>query len=180
MFICTYNEDEAILERTIVGAAAMDYGRFRVWVLDDGRRPWLEALSRRLGVGYLTRPDNAHAKAGNINNALKHVAALPEPPDFITILDADFVPTSQFLRRALSLFREGDVGIVQTPQHFINPDPLQIQPVDRRRLARRAALLLRCGAGLQGCLGRRVLLRHVVGDPVLGAAAHRRLPDRTR
>ncbi len=27
--------------------------------------------------------------------------------------------------RALSLFREGDVGIVQTPQHFINPDPLQ-------------------------------------------------------
>ena len=103
----------------------MDYGRFRVWVLDDGRRPWLEALSRRLGVGYLTRPDNAHAKAGNINNGLKHVAALPEPPDFISILDADFVPTSQFLRRALSLFRESDVGIVQTPQHFINPDPLQ-------------------------------------------------------
>ena len=125
VFICTYNEDEAILERTIVGAASMDYGRFRVWVLDDGRRPWLEALSRRLGVSYLTRPDNAHAKAGNINNGLKHVAALAEPPDFISILDADFVPTSQFLRRALSLFREGDVGIVQTPQHFINPDPLQ-------------------------------------------------------
>ncbi len=125
MFICTVNEDEAILERTIVGAASMDYGRFRVWVLDDGRRPWLEELSRRLGVSYLTRPDNAHAKAGNINNGLKHVAALAEPPDFISILDADFVPTSQFLRRALSLFRESDVGIVQTPQHFINPDPLQ-------------------------------------------------------
>jgi cellulose synthase (UDP-forming) len=125
VFICTVNEDEAILERTIVGAASMDYGRFRVWVLDDGRRPWLEDLSRRLGVSYLTRSDNAHAKAGNINNGLKHVAALAEPPDFISILDADFVPTSQFLRRALSLFREGDVGIVQTPQHFINPDPLQ-------------------------------------------------------
>lgn len=125
VFICTYNEDEVILENTIVGAASMDYGRFRVWVLDDGKRPWLEDMSRRLGVGYLTRPDNTHAKAGNINNGLKHVAALPEPPDFISILDADFVPTSQFLRRALSLFREGDVGIVQTPQHFINPDPLQ-------------------------------------------------------
>ena len=36
VFICTYNEDEAILENTIVGAASMDYGRFRVWVLDDG------------------------------------------------------------------------------------------------------------------------------------------------
>jgi cellulose synthase (UDP-forming) len=31
----------------------------------------------------------------------------------------------QFLRRALSLFRADDVGIVQTPQHFINPDPMQ-------------------------------------------------------
>ncbi len=125
VFICTYNEDKDILERTIVGATTMDYGRFRVWVLDDGRRAWLKELSAKLGVGYITRPDNEHAKAGNINNALKQVAALPEPPDFISILDADFVPTSQFLRRALSLMKEGDVGIVQTPQHFINPDPLQ-------------------------------------------------------
>ena len=125
VFICTYNEEAAILERTIVGAASMDYPRYRVWVLDDGRRPWLEELSRRQGVGYLTRPDNAHAKAGNINNGLKHVAALAETPDFVSILDADFVPTPQFLRRTMSLFREADVGIVQTPQHFINPDPLQ-------------------------------------------------------
>ncbi|MFN3744332.1 MAG: glycosyltransferase [Hyphomicrobiaceae bacterium] len=125
VFICTYNEEEAILERTIVGALALDYPRYRVWVLDDGRRPWLEALAARLGAHYLTRPDNAHAKAGNINNGLRHVATLPEPPDFISILDADFVPAPHFLRRALSLFREDDVGIVQTPQHFINPDPLQ-------------------------------------------------------
>jgi cellulose synthase (UDP-forming) len=125
VFICTYNEDKDILERTIIGASTMDYGRFRVWVLDDGRRAWLKDLSEKLGVGYLTRPDNEHAKAGNINNALKHVAALPELPDFISILDADFVPTSQFLRRTLSLMKETDVGIVQTPQHFINPDPLQ-------------------------------------------------------
>ncbi len=125
VFICTYNEEEAILERTIVGALALDYPRFRVWVLDDGRRPWLAALSARLGANYLTRPDNAHAKAGNINNGLRHVAGLAEPPDFISILDADFVPAPRFLSRALSLFHERDVGIVQTPQHFINPDPLQ-------------------------------------------------------
>lgn len=125
VFICTYNEEEAILERTIVGALALDYPRYRVWVLDDGRRPWLEALAGRLGANYLTRSDNAHAKAGNINNGLRHVATLVEPPDFISILDADFVPAPHFLRRALSLFREENVGIVQTPQHFINPDPLQ-------------------------------------------------------
>ena len=126
VFICTYNEEEAILERTIIGAVAMDYRRFRVWVLDDGRRPWLAEMSARLGAGYLTRSDNAHAKAGNINNGLRHVAALPEPPAFISILDADFVPAPQFLRRTLALMRERDVGIVQTPQHFTNPDPMQI------------------------------------------------------
>jgi cellulose synthase (UDP-forming) len=125
VFICTYNEEEAILERTIVGALSMDYARHRVWVLDDGRRAWLQELSAKLGANYLTRPDNAHAKAGNINNGLKHVAGLAEPPDFVSILDADFVPAPQFLRRALSLFRDDDVGIVQTPQHFMNPDPLQ-------------------------------------------------------
>ncbi len=125
VFICTYNEEEAILERTIVGALALDYSRFRVWVLDDGRRPWLADLSVRLGANYLTRSDNAHAKAGNINNGLRHVAGLAEPPDYISILDADFVPAPRLLSRALSLFHEGDVGIVQTPQHFINPDPLQ-------------------------------------------------------
>jgi cellulose synthase (UDP-forming) len=125
VFICTYNEEEAILERTIIGAQSMDYPRYRVWVLDDGRRPWLAELCERRGCRYLTRPDNSHAKAGNINNGLRHVAGLAERPDFISILDADFVPMPQFLRRALSLFRERDIGIVQTPQHFINPDPLQ-------------------------------------------------------
>lgn len=125
VLICTYNEEEAILERTIIGATGMNYGNYRVWVLDDGRRPWLEELSQRLGCRYLTRPDNSHAKAGNINHALAHLATLPEPPAFISILDADFVPLPDFLPRALCLFRDSSVGLVQTPQHFINPDPIQ-------------------------------------------------------
>ena len=126
VFICTYNEEEQILERTIIGATAMDYPNFRVWVLDDGRRAWLRELCDRLGCNYLTRPDNAHAKAGNINNALRHVAGLPQPPDFISILDADFVPKSNFLTRTMCLFHAEDVGVVQTPQHFVNPDPIQV------------------------------------------------------
>ena len=125
VFICTYNEDAAILERTIVGALALNYADKRVWVLDDGRRAWLQQLCDRLGSNYLTRPDNAHAKAGNINNGLLHVAGLPRPPDFVAILDADFVPFPDFLGRTLPLFREDEVGVVQTPQYFINPDPMQ-------------------------------------------------------
>lgn len=125
VLICTYNEDESILERTIIGSLAINYPNLRVWVCDDGRRPWLDALCEKHGVGYLTRIDNAHAKAGNINSALKVLDALEERPDFISILDADFVPLPEFLTRALSLALNDDVGVVQTPQHFFNPDPIQ-------------------------------------------------------
>ena len=125
VFICTYNEEAGILERTIIGATGLRYPNYRVWVLDDGRRGWLQQLSERLGCHYLTRSDNRHAKAGNINNALLHVAGLPEQPEFISILDADFVPTPDFLSRTVALFHDRSVGVVQTPQHFINPDPIQ-------------------------------------------------------
>jgi cellulose synthase (UDP-forming) len=125
ILICTYNEDRAILNRTIIGAMRMNYPNFRVWVLDDGRRDWLRDLCVQKGCHYLTRPDNSHAKAGNINHALAHLAGLSTPPDFIAVLDADFVPFSDFVSRTLSLFKDQAVGVVQTPQHFVNPDPIQ-------------------------------------------------------
>ena len=126
VLICSYNERKEILERTIIGALGMDYPHFRVWMLDDSCRGWVKTLCGELGCLYLSRSDNAHAKAGNINHALKHIAALPDPPEFVSILDADFVPTPQFLKRAISLFRDPGIGVVQTPQHFVNPDPIQI------------------------------------------------------
>ena len=103
----------------------MNYPNFRVWVLDDGRRDWLSDLCAQKGCHYLTRPDNSHAKAGNINHAVRHLAALSSPPDFIAVLDADFVPFSNFVSRGLCLFKDKAVGIVQTPQHFFNSDPIQ-------------------------------------------------------
>ena len=125
VFICTYNEEKAILERTIIGATGLKYGNYRVWVLDDGRRLWLKRLAEELGCHYLIRPDNRHAKAGNINHALRHVAGLHDKPEFVAILDADFVPMPEFLTRTTSLMADKAVGVVQTPQHFINPDPIQ-------------------------------------------------------
>jgi cellulose synthase (UDP-forming) len=125
VFIVTYNEQREILERTIVGALNIDHADLRVWVLDDGARPWVCDLARSLNVHYTFRVKGRHAKAGNVNHGLEVACATGRRPEFMLLLDADFVPSAHILRRTLPLFEEADVGIVQTPQHFFNPDPIQ-------------------------------------------------------
>ena len=120
IFIPTYNEPLDVLEKTIVAAAAVDYPNKTVWVLDDGKRDWLRKFCEDTGVRYLTRADNAHAKAGNMNHALTHAKG-----QFIAVFDADFVPSKNFIRRTLGFFSDPTIGIVQTPQHFYNKDPIQ-------------------------------------------------------
>jgi cellulose synthase (UDP-forming) len=121
VLIPTYNEGMDVLERTIFGAKHLDYPNAKVWVLDDGRRPWLGEFCAKVGVGYLVRPDNAHAKAGNLNHGLAQTSG-----ELFAIFDADFVPARNFLRRTVGFFlAEKDIGIVQTPQHFFNRDPVQ-------------------------------------------------------
>ncbi len=121
VFIPTYNEGLDVLEKTIVGAMHLDYPNFKVWVLDDGKRDWLKEFCEHKKVGYLRRPDNKHAKAGNLNNGLKHTSG-----ELFAIMDADFIPARNFLKRTVGFFVfNGDMGIVQTPQHFFNRDPIQ-------------------------------------------------------
>jgi cellulose synthase (UDP-forming) len=124
VFIPTYNEGWEVLERTILGAKALDYPNFNVWVLDDTRRNWLRDKCETLGVRYLRRADNTGAKAGNMNNALDVSKGETNAP-FIMVLDADFVPKKQFLRRIVGFFDDPKVALVQTPQFFFNPNMLQ-------------------------------------------------------
>jgi cellulose synthase (UDP-forming) len=122
VFIPTYNEPLSVLERTIVGALGLKYPKekLKIYVLDDGRRDWLHQFCETKGVTHITRPDNAYAKAGNINHGLSVSSG-----DFVAIFDADFVPYRLFLRRTLGFFADPTIGIVQTPQHFFNKDPVQ-------------------------------------------------------
>ena len=122
VLIATYNEPLDVLEKTIAGALALDWpeARLTIYVLDDGRRDWLAEYCAEQGVVHLTRPDNAHAKAGNINAAIPRTTA-----PFLLILDADFVPQRQMLMRAMGFFQDPKVGIVQMPHHFFNSTPLQ-------------------------------------------------------
>ncbi|WP_263971136.1 glycosyltransferase [Leptolyngbya sp. PCC 6406] len=119
VLIPTYDEPEFILRRTIIGCQALAYPHKTVYLLDDTRRPEIRALATELGCEYLTRPDNRHAKAGNLNHALAHTQG-----ELIACFDADFVPTRNFLHRTLGFFQESHLALVQTPQSFYNPDPI--------------------------------------------------------
>ena len=70
VFIPSYDEPDFILRRTIMGCQAMEYGPKTIYLLDDTRRPDIKALAAELGCEYMTRPDNSHAKAGNLNHAI--------------------------------------------------------------------------------------------------------------
>ncbi|WP_310496154.1 glycosyltransferase [Sandarakinorhabdus sp.] len=120
LLIATYNEPIEVLEKTIIGALALDWPNLNVWVADDGRREWLRDYCRSKGAGYITRPDNFHAKAGNINHALGVTSA-----PFVAVFDADFVPQRGFLMRTMGFFDDPGIGIVQVPHSFYNHDPMQ-------------------------------------------------------
>lgn len=119
VLIPSYDEPDFVLRRTIIGCQAMDYPHKRIYLLDDTRRPPIEQLTRELGCHYLTRPDNRHAKAGNLNHALPQTDG-----ELIVVFDADFVPTRNFLTRTVGFFQTPQVALVQTPQSFYNSDPI--------------------------------------------------------
>jgi cellulose synthase (UDP-forming) len=125
VFICTYNEPINILEKSVISARSMDYPNFKVYVCDDTRRSEIRDYCSRVGVNYITRPDNRQAKAGNLNNALKLTNLATEASDLIMVLDADFAPQDNFLMRVVGLFRNNEIGLVQTPQFYFNSDPIQ-------------------------------------------------------
>ena len=80
VFIATYNESREILERTIIGAKAIQHPDLRVWLLDDGARPEIKQLAAELESEYAFRVKGKHAKAGNVNNGLRLALATDRPP----------------------------------------------------------------------------------------------------
>ena len=171
VFIATYNEGVDVLEKTLVGATRLDWpaDRLRVHVLDDGRRDWVGELARREGATHVTRPDNAHAKAGNINAALKRTSG-----DFILVLDADFVPQRPMLMRMMGFFDDPDVGIVQAPHTFFNADPVQAglnlrdRMPDDQRFFFDDIMRGRDGWGVAFCCGSNGILRRSAMEEIGG------------
>jgi cellulose synthase (UDP-forming) len=116
VFITSFDEPLEVIRRTCVGARAIRYPH-RTYILDDGKRDEVKAMAAQLGIGYLQRDDNAHAKSGNLNHALKHTRG-----DFVLQLDADHVPLPHILDRLLGFFEDPKLAFVQAPQDFYNTD----------------------------------------------------------
>lgn len=130
IYIPTYNEDVDIVRKTAIAAMAVDYpdDKKRVYVLDDGRaekyrarREKLQQMCDEVGCTMLVRDNNDHAKAGNINTAMKRTDG-----DLILILDCDHIPSRQILSHTVGFFMMNEkVALVQTPHWFYNPDPFE-------------------------------------------------------
>jgi len=144
IFIPTYNEPVDVVKITALAASSLDYpkDKFKVYILDDGgttqklndpdpekRKENIERANAlkefvknaNTNIYYLTREKNLHAKAGNINEALKKTDG-----DLILILDCDHIPTQDFLRNTVGFFlKYPKLFLVQTPHSFQNPDPIE-------------------------------------------------------
>ncbi len=123
VFIPTYNEPLEVVRPTVFAALALDWPKHKlnVYVLDDGRREEFRQFSAECGAGYIIRPDNKGAKAGNINHALAQTDS-----EYVVIFDCDHVSTRAFLQMTVGwMLRDRGLAMVQTPHYFYSPDPFE-------------------------------------------------------
>lgn len=123
IYIPTYNEPLNVVKPTAIAAQSIDWpaDKLNIYILDDGKRPEFAEMAKEIGVGYLDRPDNSHAKAGNMNHAMKYTDG-----EYIAIFDCDHIPARSFLQMTMGQFiKDEKVCLVQTPHHFFSADPFE-------------------------------------------------------
>lgn len=124
LLVPTYNEPLSVVRPTIYAAMGIDWpkDRLNIYLLDDGDRPEFREFAASVGINYVVRPTHEHAKAGNINHALKKYCR----SEFVVIFDCDHVPTRAFLQMTMGWFiKDPRLAMMQTPHHFFSPDPFE-------------------------------------------------------
>ncbi|MDR1573024.1 MAG: glycosyltransferase [Clostridiales Family XIII bacterium] len=153
VLIATHNESPELLYKTVNACKYLRYpdkSKVHVFLCDDANRKEAAALAESFDIGYFGLAENKHAKAGNLNNALKQTSS-----PLVLTLDADMIPKSNFLLRTVPYFflpkmkktdaglwvpRESDecgeekIGFIQTPQSFYNPDLFQYNLYSERNV----------------------------------------------
>ena len=119
ILVPTYGEPLEVLERSLIACCHQNYPNHCVWVLDDSGLDEVRELALRHGCHYRHRPTRTHAKAGNLNDGLQHCSG-----ELLAVFDADFIPQRDFLECCIGFLQDPSVGLLQTPQTFINADPV--------------------------------------------------------
>lgn len=103
-----------MIENTLKAMVAVRYPH-KNYLCVEGNNTRLRKLCDKLGVIYVSRNTRKNAKAGNINNALKHSTG-----EICVILDPDHIPFPDFLDHVLPHFSRPEVGFVQVVQAYKN------------------------------------------------------------
>jgi len=109
--LAIYNE-ERVIDRLLNACTKLDYPNYEVVVVDDSKdgtvvrlKEWLlDALKldgQRLKI--IHRRDRSGFKGGALNEALRHTSPNAE---YVVVLDADFVPEPDMLKRFLAYFNK--------------------------------------------------------------------------
>ncbi|WP_226572593.1 UDP-forming cellulose synthase catalytic subunit [Mangrovibacter yixingensis] len=123
VYVPTYNESLDVVRDTVLAAQCLDYpkDKIKIYLLDDGKRSEFAVFAADVGVGYITRTNNAHAKAGNLNHAMKLTNG-----ELICVFDCDHVATRVFLQATVGAFlQDSKLALLQTPHYFYSPDPFE-------------------------------------------------------
>jgi len=118
----THNEPPAMVRQTLNALAKLDYPNFEVIVLDNNTsdasmwRP-IESYCKKLGSRFrFYHFDGVKGfKAGALNIAQK----LTDPTaSFIAVIDSDYQVLPSWLKRAIPVFADPKVAVVQAPQDY--------------------------------------------------------------
>lgn len=123
IMVPTYNEPLSVVKPTIYAALGIDWpeDKLNIYLLDDGNRASFREFAEQAGVHYIARSTHEHAKAGNLNHAMRQATG-----EYVAIFDCDHVPTRTFLQLTMGWFyKDKKLALIQTPHHFFSPDPFE-------------------------------------------------------
>jgi cellulose synthase/poly-beta-1,6-N-acetylglucosamine synthase-like glycosyltransferase len=113
-----------VVERLLKSVSELDYPRelLQIQVLDDSTDNTREITASCVGelrergfdVELIQRTDRVGFKAGALATGLKSAH------EFVCILDADFVPPRDLLRRTVDFFTDPKIGMIQTRWGHLN------------------------------------------------------------
>ncbi|ADP10760.1 Cellulose synthase (UDP-forming) [Erwinia sp. Ejp617] len=138
VYVPSYNESLDVVRDTVLAAQCIDYpqDKIKVYLLDDGKRSEFARFAADAGVGYITRDNNSHAKAGNLNHAMQLTQG-----ELICVFDCDHVATRTFLQATVGAFLKDDkLALLQTPHYFYSPDPFERNLKAAREIPNEGAL----------------------------------------